>query len=135
MLVSSLNDSDENLLKIANWIEKIKPDRVYINVPVRPPTESWVKIPDMSRIRKAEKILKGVFMGKIPQGDFYSSLEDTLDAIMSIIRRHPMSYNEVTSFSKERGENVEEVLGRLRENPNVEVVKIGDKEFFRYKKR
>jgi len=135
MLVSGLNDSDENLLKIANWIEKIKPDRVYINVPVRPPTESWVKIPDMSRIRKAEKILKGVFMGKIPQGEFYSSLEDTLDAIMSIIRRHPMSYNEITSFSKERGENVEEVLGRLRENPNVEVVKIGDKEFFRYKKR
>lgn len=43
MLVRGLNDSREYLLKIKKAVDRIKPDRVQINSPVRPPSEEWVK--------------------------------------------------------------------------------------------
>ena len=135
MLISGLNDANADLLKIAYWIDKIKSDKVYINVPIRPPAEPWVRIPNISRIRSAEKILKGIFIGKTPQGSFFSSCSNTFDAIISIIKRHPMSYDEVVSFSKSRNEDVDDILEKLQKDPNVETLEIDDKKFFKYRKR
>jgi len=50
MIMKGINDSKEELLKIKKKIELIKPDRIDINVPIRPPTEKGVKIPDKTII-------------------------------------------------------------------------------------
>ncbi|MCL4408348.1 MAG: radical SAM protein, partial [Thermotogae bacterium] len=37
MLVKGLNDSEEEITKIKDILKDVNPDRVYINVPIRPP--------------------------------------------------------------------------------------------------
>ncbi|MCD4766879.1 MAG: radical SAM protein, partial [Methanosarcinales archaeon] len=50
MLVKGVNDSDESLLEIKDAIEQVKPDRIYISVPIRPPAKPGVRPPEPERI-------------------------------------------------------------------------------------
>lgn len=46
MLVRGLNDSERTLRGIAAALEGIRPDEIHINLPTRPPVETWVAPPD-----------------------------------------------------------------------------------------
>ena len=46
MLVRGINDGEPELGRIRDALARICPDRVYVNVPVRPPAEGWVEPPD-----------------------------------------------------------------------------------------
>ena len=92
MLVKGLNDHDGNLFALRDVIARIRPDRIHINVPVRPPAESWVEVPDDETILRATAILGEAAEVVAPyEGTFdLSGYSDVVDAIEAIIRRHPM---------------------------------------------
>ncbi|HHW06695.1 MAG TPA: radical SAM protein [Clostridia bacterium] len=123
MLVRGLNDDETSLLKLKDLLAGIRYDRLFINSPVRPPAESWVGEPEEAVLKRAEEILGGVSIAQAPAPDFYSEEVDDYEAVLSIIKRHPMNQHEIKSFLAGRncGEP-EEVLRRLRENPQVEVI-------------
>lgn len=56
MLVRGINDSESYLKKIKKVTDRIKPDRVQINAPVRTPAEKWVKPPHPAVLRRAKEI-------------------------------------------------------------------------------
>ena len=57
MLVKGINDDLEYIQNFKTIIGKIKPDKVQINIPSRPPSEDWVKHPLPRRLRKIKEIL------------------------------------------------------------------------------
>lgn len=92
MLVRGLNDDEGTLLGIRDALARIRPDRVQINVPVRPPAESWVEIPNDEAVERATAILGEAAEVVAPyEGHFdLSGFADVAEAILAIIRRHPM---------------------------------------------
>ena len=60
MGIKDVNDNRESLEKIRLKLERIKPDRVNINVPIRPPAENWVKIPEPENIALIHAYLEGM---------------------------------------------------------------------------
>ena len=46
MLLKGLNDTEPALTAIAVALQRIRPDQVHLNVPLRPPAELWVETPD-----------------------------------------------------------------------------------------
>lgn len=56
MLVRGLNDSVEYLKKMKKAIDAIRPDRVQLNSPVRPPAEIWVKPATVKTLRTAKAL-------------------------------------------------------------------------------
>ncbi len=92
MIVKGLNDSEEELSNIRKAVDLIKPDRVYIVTPIRPPAEPWVKPPAPETILKAQQILGSA----VPITDFESGefglheFTDAQQAIMEIGARHPL---------------------------------------------
>ena len=56
MLVRGVNDSDAYLKKIRDVVKGLSPDKIQINSPVRPPSESWVKSPTKKTLESAKKI-------------------------------------------------------------------------------
>jgi wyosine [tRNA(Phe)-imidazoG37] synthetase (radical SAM superfamily) len=97
MLVKGLNDGEEALHEIAASLRQIQPDRVHINLPVRPPAEAWVQPADDAGLMRATAILGSI--GQIvhpPEGTFdLSGSNDVVHAIVSIISRHPMREEEL----------------------------------------
>ncbi|MFL7894293.1 MAG: radical SAM protein [Anaerolineales bacterium] len=116
MLVRGLNDTEKALWAISRALAKIQPDEVHINQPTRPPVETWVQPPDEDGIIRAMAIL-GVFSKVVhpAEGTFdLSGYENPLDAIVSIITRHPMSQEQIErSLSQLSSQQVEQALADL----------------------
>ncbi|MGC9322245.1 MAG: radical SAM protein [Kosmotogaceae bacterium] len=134
MLVKDYNDSDRFLGELKNRIELLGPARVYINVPARPPAEENVEIPEEETLRYARALLKAESIEDLPVSSFTTSEKKSLDAVIEIIKRHPMSDKDIRSFveSQFKEESVTDLLKRLAENPNVDKKTYHGNNFYRY---
>ncbi|HOA79108.1 MAG TPA: radical SAM protein [Bacilli bacterium] len=123
MLVSGINDDDESLYKLRECLREIRYDRLYINVPLRPPAETWVKPSAAERLEKAGEILGGVSIQAFSDQDFQSGIEDDYQAIISVIGRHAMRAGEIERFLENRGnDNASDIFARLDGDPEVEKI-------------
>ncbi len=123
MLVAGINDDVVSLQKFREMLKEIRYDRLYINAPVRPPAEEDVCAPAPERIQKAAELLGGISIDMLTSGGFYSDIPDDYEAILSIIRRHPMNRFEIMGFLKSRASgNAEGILERLANDKRVETI-------------
>ncbi len=97
MLVKGLNDTEAALADIAAVLERLRPDIVHINVPTRPPAETWVEPPDDEGLMRAVAILGRSTQVVVP-GEPEAALrsfETIVDAVIGIVTRHPMREEEI----------------------------------------
>jgi wyosine [tRNA(Phe)-imidazoG37] synthetase (radical SAM superfamily) len=97
MLVKGLNDSEEAIRNIAHFLEDVQPDEVHINLPTRPPAETWVEPPSEAHLMQAMAILGNVAKVVHPaEGDFeLSGYVNVVEAVIGIITRHPMRQEQL----------------------------------------
>jgi len=116
MLVKGVNDTEEALTGIVNALHRIHPDRVHLNVPLRPPAESWVEIPDSDNLIRAIAILGEAAPIATPaEGEFGLTGDmPVADAIVEIIRRHPIQESNLLEIlSSRQPDQVQEMLATL----------------------
>jgi wyosine [tRNA(Phe)-imidazoG37] synthetase (radical SAM superfamily) len=116
MLVKGVNDGEQALLAIRDALRAIGPDQVQINVPIRPPAEAWVEIPDQEALMRAVAILGEAAEVIEPyEGSFDLSGSDTIvEAVLTIIRRHPMrEVRLIETLSRYAPEDVRSTLAEL----------------------
>ncbi len=134
MLVKDHNDNMEFYKKLKELLVQINYDKLYINTPVRPPAEFYVLEPEELEVKIAASILGGITINSLSSANFYSEVKDTYDAILNIIRRHPMNQFEIESFLQARNiNNTENFFARLTKDKQVEVVNY--KNYYTYRIR
>jgi wyosine [tRNA(Phe)-imidazoG37] synthetase (radical SAM superfamily) len=125
MLVQGLNDTKAALEDIADAVRRIQPDEVHINLPTRPPAETWVQPPDEEGLMRAVAILGDSVQVVHPvEGCFDLSGYDTLvDAIVGIITRHPMRQEELErTLARWAPGQVNDALKKLEDSGQAQVV-------------
>lgn len=125
MLVRGLNDTSQALEDLAKVLQRVKPDAVHINLPTRPPAETWVQPPDEEGLMRAISILGNIAEVVHPaEGTFdLSGYENIVDAIVGIITRHPMRQDELErTLTRWSSGQVKEVLETLKDSGRVQVV-------------
>ena len=97
MLVRGMNDTPQALMDIAKILQRIEPDAVHINLPTRPPVETWVQPPTEENLMQAIAILGNIAEVVHPaEGSFdLSGYDNVVDAVIGIITRHPMRQEEL----------------------------------------
>ena len=96
MLMKEINDGKSNLMKIKEKIDLINPDRIDINVPIRPPTEKWVLIPDKSILPLLRDIFGDYYNMNYPEfGEFDVYSSNFKKEFLAIIERHPMRQDQI----------------------------------------
>jgi len=134
MLLEGLNDSDEDLLQLYEIIKKIKYERIYINTPLRPPAEQWVKPSSNEVLEKAKKILNGNAINFFSDTSFQSGIIDDYKAILSIISRHAMREEEINNFLEIRNNRDKNgFLDKLKNDKKVEVLNYQNTNIYRIK--
>jgi wyosine [tRNA(Phe)-imidazoG37] synthetase (radical SAM superfamily) len=126
MLVQGLNDTREALEAIAGKMALIKPDKIHIGIPYRPPVEVWVQVPDESAIMRATSILGEVAEVVHPQeGRFdLEGGNNIVDGIIGVITRHPMSDEQLhRSLANYPLEKRSKIIAELKASPRAKVVK------------
>ena len=98
MLVDYLNTSEDALTDISAVLEMVNPDEIHINIPTRPPAETWVQPPGEDSIQRAISILGTQAKVLYPvQGNYdLSGSDDEIKELIGIISRHPVSEDELS---------------------------------------
>ena len=123
MLMRDINDDDASMEKYSDLLKSIKYDRLYLNTPVRPPVEAHVKPIENEKINRAVEFLGGISIDLLFSHGFHSEIADHYDAIMSIIKRHPMNQFEINRFLELRGCNyISNIFNDLESDCKVEKI-------------
>ncbi|MCG7849670.1 MAG: radical SAM protein [ANME-2 cluster archaeon] len=111
MLVKDVNDSDKSLMEINDAIKQVKPDRIYISVPIRPPAKPGVRPPEPGRIIRAHEIFGTILdLTDYESGEFgFDNYPDARTAITEICSRHPL-----------REEQARDIELRFSESGNID---------------
>jgi len=125
MLVKDLNDTENQLSKIASAMQRIKPDEVHIMQPTRPPVETWVKPPSDDGLRRALDILGDTARVIHPASGSYDlgGGKSIVEAVVGIVTRHPMREEELVETLKIwAAGDVTNALSTLAESGKLQVV-------------
>ncbi len=116
MLVQGMNDTPEALQELAQVLKKIEPDQVQITLPLRPPSEAWVRPSDLAGQQQAQEILGAVVPVTIPDSSQAQAarIGDLADTILSVVTRHPMREEELCLLlSRWSAEEVQSAIKEL----------------------
>jgi len=104
MVMKGINDSKEELVKIKYKLDLIKPDRIDINVPIRPPTESWVQIPDENVIPILNDVFGEYNNINFPERGIFSVFSSNFEMeLKTLLERHPMRQEQIfETFSSKK---------------------------------
>lgn len=133
MLIRDVNDSKCHIEKIHDILNTIKYDKLYINTPVRPPSEDYVKEVTSEVMDLAVDILGGISIDRLVSGDFISDISDDYDALISIIKRHPMNQYEISNFlERRRNLDTKNLFSRLESDSEIRVLNYKGYKTYRY---
>ncbi|MBA7529389.1 GTP 3',8-cyclase [subsurface metagenome] len=126
MLMKGINDSKEELLKIKRNLDLINPDRIDINVPIRPPVEKWVEIPDKSVISILNEVFEDYSNINYPEkGKFSVHSANFEKEVLSILERHPMRQNQIIETFSSSNCNKDKIIAELEElKSKKKIIKI-----------
>lgn len=123
MLLDQVNCSEETILQFKEMLKQLRYDRLYVNAPVRPPAEKNVYPASPEQIDYAVKTLGGISIDMLTTGSFASEIDDPLEAIISIAKRHPMNQFEIKSFLESRDiHDPTPYYDALSRHPHVSVI-------------
>jgi wyosine [tRNA(Phe)-imidazoG37] synthetase (radical SAM superfamily) len=139
MMIPSINDSIESIEKISELLSQMKYTKAFVNAPVRPPAEHWVKVPTDEQIKYAEGKFKATSIAFLPESDFDSPLSDCYEGILNIIARHPMNTNDISNFLEKKlkekftDQVFQELLKKFEEDQRIQIFYYQGINFYRWK--
>ena len=105
--VRDLNDSEEQMTKIAHFIKQISPDTSYLSIPTRPPAEKWVQPPTEEALICAYHLLNAAIKNVEYligyEGNAFAFTGDVKKDLLAITAVHPMREEAVYEFLQKAG--------------------------------
>lgn len=107
MLVKGINDSEDNLTAVADFLNRLQPSRAYLSIPTRPPAERRALPPDEEVLNRAYHLFSKK-IGHVEfligyEGDAFASIGNIEEDLLSITAVHPMREEAVQAFLHRAG--------------------------------
>jgi len=107
MLVENINDNLGELEVLSEYFKKLKRNKSYFTIPIRPPTEAYVAAPRISTLSEISKFTKNkitdsetLFFSEENDFEGAGGLEEELLGIMSV---HPVTEEAANKFIENKG--------------------------------
>jgi wyosine [tRNA(Phe)-imidazoG37] synthetase (radical SAM superfamily) len=107
MLIEGLNDGDDCVREVADFLARLQPARAYLSIPTRPPAEEWARPPKEEAINRAYQIVSDTvdhvehLIGY--EGNAFAFTGDIEEDLLSITAVHPMREDAVNEFLTRAG--------------------------------
>jgi wyosine [tRNA(Phe)-imidazoG37] synthetase (radical SAM superfamily) len=133
MLVRDVSDGKKSLEMTADFLAQVRPAKVYLSVPTRPPAEDWVLPPSEESINRAYQIfsrkLDHVELLVGYEGDLFDFTGDVERDLLSITAVHPMRKEAVKKFLAQAGRSWD-VIQRLIDAGQLVETEYGGNRFY-----
>ncbi|RPI79312.1 MAG: radical SAM protein [Desulfobacteraceae bacterium] len=116
MLVGGLNDNDDCMKEVADFLRKVQPHAAYLSIPTRPPARKWAGVPKEEALNRAYRI----FTDKVQrvecligyEGNAFAFSGDIEKDLLDITAVHPMREEAVAMLLSRAGSS-RKILDRL----------------------
>ena len=107
MLIERINDDEQHLGELAEFLGSLRPAAAYLSVPTRPPAEPWARAPGEPAVNRAYQIVARS-VGRVEcltgyEGNAFASTGDAEQDLLSITAVHPMREDAVDEFLARAG--------------------------------
>ena len=122
-IVPGLNDTDEEIDRLADIAREIKPDKIQLNSLDRPPAVPGVKKADYSALLRLSLKFDPVaeIIGGYSPREMVIKEEDLMELILNTIRRRPCTREELRDLLKLRMKEVDQTLDILLKNGRIRI--------------
>jgi len=113
MLLKEEMGDDQALTELSDFLELLQPRVSYLSIPLRPPVESGVSIPDQDDLNRVFQFLRPrvrnleYLIGY--EGDTFSSTGDVIRDILAIAAVHPLRREALEKMLGQAGSNWEAI--------------------------
>ena len=133
MLVSGINDSEDSISQLVDFLLELQPFKSYLSVPTRPPAESWVKPPHAGSLQRMLDQIdrKCTFIDLLfdYEPDDFTSTGNLAEDILSIAAVHPIRETALRRMVKMAGQKWSSVELLLRSGELTSVTYQGETYF------
>ena len=137
MLAKDINDSGDELEKIARQIKIIRPEKVQLNTVVRPPANAEARALDQDQLRSAQELLQSR-LGPIPVeivAGFSGKRGKVVDkdirlAILIYLKRRPATLEDLSATLGLHRNEVIKYLGHLLDEGRLKERLSGKEKYF-----
>lgn len=119
MVVKGINDHQEAIKGYKKLLDSIQYDRLYLNVPVRAPSQSWVEIPKKSDLLEMRDALGGILIDYLSEDSYSDLIEDDYLALKNILRHHPLHQFEIEAFLAKRNTPYANIISKLEKDNTI----------------
>jgi wyosine [tRNA(Phe)-imidazoG37] synthetase (radical SAM superfamily) len=133
MLIDGVNDSEDHMIEVSDFIANLKPAKAYLSIPIRPPADKWVKSPREEKINRIFQIFKKrvenveYLIGY--EGNAFSFTGNIKEDLLSITSVHPMREEAVREFLK-RGKNNWSIIKKMIKQGELKEMEYKGKKFY-----
>jgi len=133
MLLKDVNDSDEELEALAQFLQDIRPNIAYIAIPTRPPAFEGIFPADETAVTLAYEIFSRhnltAEMLTGYEGNAFASSGNFTDDMLSITAVHPMRRDAVLELMA-KSNATEESLNLLIDNGLIKIINFNNQDYF-----
>jgi wyosine [tRNA(Phe)-imidazoG37] synthetase (radical SAM superfamily) len=135
MLIDGINDTVNNITAVSELIKKIKPNKAYLSIPIRPPTEESVNQPDSEKLNLAWQI----FNNNLIKTEFLTGFEGTdagftgniYDDILNITAVHPLRQDSLIKLLQNDNADFRVVKSLIKQRLIRSTIYNGNKYYMR----
>lgn len=124
LLVRGLNDSPAHLEKLKKAADRINPDRIHLNTVVRPPAEKTASPLSADELEKIKEFFgpKAEVIARFHQKEQENAPADLEQAILSMVRRRPVSLDDLERAVGRPKHELSLILQQLTESKKIKKV-------------
>ena len=135
MLVRGVNDSEDLIHEVAEFLTRLQPAVAYLSIPIRPPAEKWVYPSDEEAINRAYYVLSSE-VGQVEylmgyEGNAFAFTGNVEEDLLSITAVHPMREDAVDALLARAGSGWSTVRGLVARRQLVETAYRGRRFYVR----
>lgn len=135
MLVRNVNDTEQQIKRITDFLVRLQPAIAYLSIPTRPPAEEWAQPSDEGIVNRAYQILnervEHVEYLTGYEGDAFAFTGNIEEDLLSITAVHPMRKDAVDAFLERAGADWEVVHRLILQEKLIEAEYKGHKFYLR----
>ncbi len=135
MLVRGVNDSIEEIRKVADFLSKLRPSTAWISIPTRPPARSILPAREDTVIAAYEifqELISSVECLIGYEGNAFAGTGNPREDILSITSVHPMREDAMAAFLQKTG-GTHDIVTRLIDEGKLLYLEFQGKKFYQRK--
>jgi wyosine [tRNA(Phe)-imidazoG37] synthetase (radical SAM superfamily) len=132
LFVGGINDQDDEVQKMRQIIDEIKPEKVHINTVIRPPAYSNAKPTSEKRLKEIQKILgeRSEIIGIFKETHRTQERNTDGQAILGLLKRRAMTLDQMIVSLDMKKEEIVESLDQLLQGKFIKKYNYNGEEYF-----